>query len=562
MARGLHPRAAMRPLLLATLVLVLGACKGFVGDTPDRPGGGDDVLEGVVLPAPQTRVPRLTHAQWESTVRDLLHLEGETGLAPSLRLDSLPGDAVFDNRGDALEVDEVLWGNYQRAASELADRVTADPALLARLLPPGASEDEAGAEMLVRELGMRAHRRPLEPTEVEEYMTLYRRGAGLYGSLDAFRSGVRLVIEALLQSPHFLYRVELSDTRVEGIVPLDDYEIASRLSYALWGSMPDEELFAAAAAGMLRDPAGVEVQARRMLDDPRAEQTIVGFHRQLFDVGTFTSIAPSSAAFPEASPQLADYATQEHDLFVREIVFGREGTYRDLLTSTATFANDELARIYGLSGSFGEELVPVTLDASQRRGVFTQVGFLASNATTTDPDPIHRGVFLAERIACIAINAPPLDTPPVAPVAGRTNRQTIEDHTQQPGSICAGCHAQIINPFGFPFESYDALGAWRTEDRGFPVDTTASPPIDGAPTPVRDATELADALADSQWAHECYVQHWIEYALGRDAASEDAALVAELSERSRAGELAVREMVVAIVTSRAFLTRNVREVSP
>lgn len=552
----------MRPLHLAPVAVLLAACQGFVGDTPNRPGDGDDILEGVVLPAPQTRVPRLTHDQWEATAQDLLHLDGETGLASTLRTDSLPGDAVFTNRGESLHVDEVLWGNYQRAASELADRVTADSALLERLLPPGATMDEAGAASLVRELGLRAHRRPLDATEHEEYMTLYRRGAGLYGALDAFRSGVRLVLEAMLQSPHFLYRVELSSTRVEGVVPLDDYEIASRLSYALWGSMPDEELFAAAAAGMLGDPAGVEAQARRMLDDPRAERMMVDFHRQLFDVDTFAGIAPSPELYPDASEQLGEHAAREHDLFVREIVLEREGTYRDLLTSTTTFANDELARIYGLSGSFGPELVPVTLDESQRRGILTQVGFLASNATRTDPDPIHRGVYLAERIACIHINAPPEDTPPVSPVPGRTNRQSIEDHTEQPGSVCAGCHSQIINPFGFPFESYDAIGGWRTEDRGFTLDTTSSPPIDGVPTPVNDATELAEALADSQWAHECYVRHWIEYALGRHAAAEDAALVTELAEGSRAGELAVRELVVSIVTSRAFLTRNLREVSP
>ncbi len=145
----------------AFVALLLAACQGYVGETPHRPGDGDDMLEGVVLPAPQTRVPRLTHDQWEATVRDLLHLEGDTGLAETLRIDSLPGDAVFTNRGGALEVDEVLWGNYQRAAAELADRVTSDTARLARILPPGATPDEDGAAILERVLGMRAHRRPL-----------------------------------------------------------------------------------------------------------------------------------------------------------------------------------------------------------------------------------------------------------------------------------------------------------------------------------------------------------------------------------------------------------------
>jgi hypothetical protein len=528
---------------------------------PTRPGESDDLPPGVVIPAPQTRVPRLTHEQWEHTMQDLLQLGGETGHMASLRADSLPGDAIFSNPGGLLQVDEVLWGNYQRAAVALAERVTSDPALLARILPPGTTTDDAGAAAFIRQFGLRAHRRPLEDAEVAEYTTVYQRGRTLYPGVEPFRAGLRLVLEAMLQSPALLYRVELSTTPAQGVIPLSDYELASRLSYALWGSMPDDELFAVAAAGGLRDAAAVEAQARRMLDDPRAERMIIDFHRQLFDVGRFAGIAPSRTDYPETSAQLGAYAIEEHDRFVREVVLRNEGTYRDLLTSTVTFANDELARVYGLSGSFGPELVPVTLDASQRRGVFTQVGFLASHATSTQPDPIHRGVFLAERIACIHINAPPEDTPPVNAMAGLTNRQVIEQHTERPGSVCAGCHAQVINPFGFPFESYDAIGAWRTMDNGFTVDTSANPPIDGVPTPVNNALELADALADSTWAHECYAKHWIEYALGRQASAEDQALVLELAGPSHAGELAVREMIVRIVTSRAFLTRNVREVT-
>ena len=561
-------------ILLALLVVPLVACQGFVGDRPpgpDDPGGGGggggggsgdggvDLPEGVVVAAPQSRIPRLTHDEWERTVQELLHLDGASGLESALRTDSLPGEAVFDNPGGMLSVDEVLWAGYQRAATTLAERVTADPALLARVAP--GTMDEAGAEAFIRAFGLRAHRRPLEDAEVAEYMALYRAAAGLYGTLGAFPSGIRLVLEAMLQSPFFLYRVELSATPAEDAIPLDDYEVASRLSYALWGSMPDEELFAAAAAGMLSERGGVEVQARRMLEDARAEERVVDFHRQLFDVNDFAGIAPSPTAFPGVSARLGEYAAAEHDLFVRELVFGQDATYGDLLTSTATFVNADLARIYGIPGAFGDELVPVMLNDAERRGVLTQIGFLASNSTRTSPDPIHRGVFIAERIACIPIAAPPANTPPPDPVPGLTNRETIAAHTEQPGSICAGCHAQIINPFGFAFESYDAIGAWRTEDSGFPVDTMSSPPVDGMPTPVSDATELAGALADSEWAHECYSRHWIEFALGRHIAPEDEALIAQLSQPSQRGELAVRELIVSLVTSPAFLTRSAREVS-
>lgn len=513
-----------------------------------------------MLPAPQTRLARLTHAQWERTVQDLFELDAPPGLSSSFRPDSLRGDAIFDNPGGSLNVDETLWESYQRAAATLAERATSDAAILGRLMPAGSGTLDERAERFIRVVGARAHRRPLTDDEVGEYRNVFMSGAGRFGPLDAETAGVRLTLEAMLQSPWFLYRIETSHDREGRLVPLGQYEIASRLSYALWNSMPDEELFAAAAAGMLSDPDTVAIQAERMLDDPRAIEVVVSFHRQLFDVRRFSGIRPNAEDFPTVTAGLAGAAVREHDLFVTELVFQRDATYRDLLTSPDTFVNAELARIYGLSGSFTEEdFVRVTLDAAQRRGVFTQVGFLASHATSRLPDPIHRGVYLAERIACIHIDAPPEDTPAPEVMAGRTNRQTIELHTEQPGSICAGCHAQIINPFGFAFERYDAVGAWRTADNGLPIDTTASPPVDGVPRPVDGALDLIDELASSQWVHECYVRHWVEFTMGRHSALEDQALVASLATQSREGELSVRELLISLVTSRAFLNRSIEE---
>ncbi|MCA9610879.1 MAG: DUF1592 domain-containing protein, partial [Myxococcales bacterium] len=349
-----------------------------MGDTPIRPGDTDDLPEGVVLPAPHTRLARLTHAQWERTAQDLFGLDAPPGLGGAFRTDSLPGDAVFDNPGGALDVDEVLWNGYQRAAGTLAERVTSDPGALARIAPDATGTLEDRAERFIRSFGARAHRRPLSDDEVTEYLHVFSTAAGLYGPLDEETAGIRLVLEAMLQSPWFLYRVEVSHERDGRLVPLDGYEIASRLSYALWGSMPDEELFAAAAAGLLADPEQVRVQATRMLDDPRAETAVVDFHRQLFNVRKFQGIMPNTDVFPDASPMLSEYASREHDLFVTEVVFHRDGTYRDLLTSPDTFVNDELARIYEVSGSYtADEFVPVSLDPARRRGVFTQVGFLA-----------------------------------------------------------------------------------------------------------------------------------------------------------------------------------------
>lgn len=554
------------------LALALG-CQGYVGDSPTRPDSADpgsprrpgvpgepgSVIPGVVQPAPQTRVARLTHEQWERSIQDLFGVEA-LGLSGSLRADSRSGDAVFDNRGGELEVDEILWNGYRQAAADLARRAVENDSILERIAPPVGADGNARADRFVVDFGLLVHRRPLADDEVAEYRNIYRAGIGAYSELDGFRSGLRLTLEAMLQSPYFLYRVERSTDIVSGTIPLDSYEVAARLSYTLWNSMPDEELFAAAAANLLVDPEHVEIQARRMLQDPRARDVVVSFHRQLFDVASFAGISPDTTSYSGVSSRLGALAAQEHDLFVSEIVFHRDGSYRDLLTSTDTYANDELAAIYGLEGDFGPEFELVSLDPTERRGIFTQVGFLASNATRHSSDPIHRGVFLADRIACVHIEAPPDNTPPPPVPEGRTTREIVEEHTEQPGSVCAGCHAQIINPFGYPFERYDAIGRFRETENGVPVDTTASPPVDGTPTPVRDAADLAEVLADAAWTHECYVRHWIEYALGRASAPEDDALVSQLAAASRDGSASIKEILVSIVTSRAFLHRSIREV--
>jgi hypothetical protein len=221
--------------------------------------------------------------------------------------------------------------------------------------------------------------------------------------------------------------------------------------------------------------------------------------------------------------------------------------------------NKDLATIYGITGTFTDAFTEASFDASERKGILTQIGFLASNSTTTTPDPIHRGVFVAKRILCTHIATPPGNVPPVPDAAGRTNRQTVEDHTQQPGSVCINCHGPIINPLGFPFENYDATGAYRTEDANQPVDAATTPKIDGKEIAVNDALDLADAIAASADAHACYAQHWLEYAYGRPSTDVDAPIITRLGKGSTAGQLPIKDLVVALVKTESFLTRSIEE---
>jgi hypothetical protein len=535
-----------------------GASAAGAGAGAGAAGSGAGAVNyGPDTPAPEVRMVRLTHPQWQNTVRDLLQLPASTELS-DFRPDPVQGGFAFDNDATSLQVDEALFNGYQRAAGELAELVTSDSTTLAKIAPSGWDDPSRGAEAFVRAFGQRAHRRPLSDEQVDDYLALATMAPGLYPSLPEAEARVRFLIEMFLQSPYFLYRIEQSDQVVGDVIPLDDWELASRLSYALWSTMPDDELFAAAAAGELADESTRATHVRRVVDDAKAERAVADFHRQLLTVDRFESISPSSTFFPDAPSDLAELAITENEMFVRD-VFMNDGGWRDMLTSPRTFVNDDLADIYGLSGSFDGNFTPVDLDPSERAGVFTQIGFLAKNASSADPDPIHRGVFLAERIACIHIAAPDVMTPPPPAVAGKTNRQVIEEQTEDPSTVCASCHANYINPFGFPFEHYDAVGGFRTTDDGAEIDATASPLLDDMPRPVDGALELVNAMADSPGVHSCYLHHWVEYLRGRHEADEDEPLAGRLGDASSQGTLSIRDLLFEVAMSPTFAARNVEE---
>lgn len=521
-------------------------------------GGGSDGA-GEELPAPSPRLYRLTHEQWENTVQDLFGLPEPTGLSELLRDDPQVGGFLFDNDATSLVVDEALWTGYRIAAGQIADQVTTDPDVLAGLVPPEGGSEAERIDTFVREFVERAYRRPPSEDEVADLVGLFGSAPSLYPEVaDPFTAGVRHVVEAVLQSPLFLYRVERSEAVVDDVVPLDGYELASRLSYFLWNSMPDDELFAAAGDGSLQSVEGVTAEAERMLDHPRAAQMVARFHYQLLDSGKIDNISPSPNFFPDAPEDLAALAGEERERFVRDVVFGGGGGLVELLTSTETFVDAELAAIYGVEGVVGDEFVHVDLDPAQRGGVFTQVGFLAANATSVDPDPIHRGVFVAKRLVCLPIAAPPDGVPPLPGLEpDQTNRERVAAHTA--GDPCASCHETLINPFGFTFEAHDAIGAWRTTDNGQPVDATANVFTGTETVAVGGAVEMMQALAASQPVHECYVEHWLEYAGGRSATPDDALAIARLGADSLANQQSVRELLVAITTSPAFLNRAAEE---
>lgn len=534
-----------------------GAGNGGAGNGGSTGNGGD------TAPTPERawKTPafaRLTHTQWRNTVVDVFGLsESEAAdLVATFRSDPAGSGYIFENHAEVLSVDETLWTAYRRAADDAVGLLFDDGGRRSTFVARYGGSNADDAEAFIRNLGERAHRRPLDADQLAAYLDVYEAGRDLFPDLnDPHLAGLRLVTQAFLQSPYFVYRIELGSDGAAEENPLTPHEIATRLAYFLWNTAPDDALLEAAQTGALATPEGLRAQAERMLADPRAEEVVADYHAQLLDVARYDRIGPSPMFFPDVSNRLPELARRETDLFVR-MIWSEAGGLTDLLTSDETFVNEELAQIYGVEGDFNRnDMTRVQLDPATRKGVFTQVGFLASHATSVDPDPIHRGIFLSKYMACNSIGIPPGEIPALPAPNGRTNREVVEDHTEQPGSECAACHVSLINPFGFAFESYDAVGAYRTMDGDYPVDTTGEPLIGRQTVRISGAMELIDVMAESDAVHACYAQHWLELAFGVVAEPGPDGLVERLSDASLGGA-SVRQLLTTIVTSEPFRTRR------
>lgn len=576
---------SLSPGSLACVALLLAACSGSLsadgddtgndlvdtdGDgVPDSPGvdtDGDGVPDNGVDPNTpldpndpsaaglsvgwSSRVPRLTHRQWENSVRDLLHLDDVTGLSSAFTPDP---STRFDTNVVSSKITAGLWTDYQTAAESVAKMVTDDAGLLARITPANLPADLAGqASVFVNEFGHRAFRRPLQTTEVDSLIALFQQGTTLEPAADPFAAGVELVLRAVLQSPYFLYRLETSDTALGNAIALSSHEIATRLSYALINSTPPDDLLAAADAGEVSTPEQIAQWAQTLLALPGAETTVVAYHEQLFRIAGYGSIGKDPELFPTFSTALAPTLREEARLFLDDITVTQNGGLSQLLTASSTYVNEDLAPFYGLQGDFGPDFEKVQLDPAQRAGILTQLGFLATYGTLSQSDPIHRGVLISSNILCRELMPPNVTLPPLpAQQAGQTNRERIDQHTSACG---AGCHDVIINPLGFAFEHYDAVGQWRDTDNGQPVDSSSSYPLDGQTVSFNDAVELSSLIAQSPAAHSCYATHWLEYALGRSPAAGERPEVETLAQNSLQGASS-KALLAEIVGSAIFRTR-------
>lgn len=503
----------------------------------------------VLVSAP--RLARLSRLQWSNSVRDLLQLADISEIDNGVSGDALIG---FDTQADALFVTEQLRQQLATAAEKLADKVTGDAAALAKLIPAGAPADNAGrARAFITSFGQRAFRRPLSEAEITTHLGLFNQGPTLYPGTDAFGAGVSLVIQALLQSPYFLYRTELGAAAANGKVPLTDYEVSAKLAYALTNSMPDEALFAAAAAGQLRDSANILTQAKRLLDGPRGTVGLNNFNFQVYRLGTYDGITRDPAIFPDFTPNTPAAMRAEALQFFDWILTQGRGV-KDFYTTSIGFVSPANAALYGVK-SPGDTLTKVDLDPTQRAGLLTQPGFLSSYITDDDPDIIHRGVFIATRLLCKELPPPsPAATPLIALEPNMSNRERVEKTTGK-GTCGEACHMVLFNPLGNAFENYDAIGKFRTTDHGKPVNAADSYVFDGQLKSFSNGVELSRVLSEAKETHTCYVQNMMSYLHGRLLAAEEQPMVDYYARLSRAGMVSLHDLEIDIVTSDAFRNR-------
>lgn len=508
------------------------------------------------LPSPMSRASRLSKAEYENTARDLLGAQMSLGITSAFVADS--SSTTFNNNGGDLVVTSAEWQDFQTAAETLAERATASTAALTAVAGGTLPADTEG---LIRAIGRRAFRRPLTAAEVTAYTALTPQAATYYPGLPAPQANARIVLEAMLQSPHFLYRVELSTTVTSDVILLTGSELASRLSYALWQSMPDEALLVAAENQTLQTPEGYTAEATRLLADPKAKTSVNTFHSQLLDTAKYADVSRSTTLFPEFSMALRDSMRIEQEKFIEAQVFTEQAGLSGLLTSPTTYVDANLARVYGLPGTFDSNFQKITFTDGKRGGLFTQIGFLSANATSTKTDPIHRGVFLNHKILCAPLPAPPANLPPLPaddPAVPKTMRQRITEFTGA-GTCGAGCHSTMINPAGFAYEHYDALGRWQDTDNGLPVNAADRYFFEGVRREYDGAAGFATAMKEEPMAHRCYAQHWVEFLHGRAVGDADKAMIARVGKLSWQDQIPVTQVLRLLVESESFKTRSTEE---
>jgi Protein of unknown function (DUF1592)/Protein of unknown function (DUF1588)/Protein of unknown function (DUF1595)/Protein of unknown function (DUF1587)/Protein of unknown function (DUF1585) len=520
-------------------------------------GCGEDHAAPVVGPAP---LRRMSNREYLNALADLFPDQ-------SPALPPLPADtdvAGFENAAEAQQPSDVRIARFEAIANLYAAGATRDAAAVQAQVGCDSwttpTQQAACARQLIERAGRKLFRRPVTAEEQDRF-TL--RFAAWTASID-FEAAVQLTLAAMLQSPQFLYRPEpvaLPSRGAPVFAPVEPYAMASRLSFFLWESVPDEPLLEAAAHDQLRTEDQVRAQAERMLDDPRARRMLWDFHRQWLGLERVLSDehqVRTPAIDPGWTASTPAAVLEESRQFVENVAPG--GTLRDLLTSRRAWVNGDLARIYGVPAPADPAAwQEVELPAAERAGLLTRAAFLAGTSHRGGTSPPIRGNAIQLRLLCrLAVSPPPgadLSMPTATPDDGpKTNRMLFEARTSPPQ--CQGCHVGL-NGFGFGFEHYNAAGGFQSQEQGLPIDATGAITGTDVDGPFDGALALSAALGDSEQVYHCAAQQWLRFALGRAPVGEELLIVNALSAQFFGSGGDLRALALDIVTAPTFRLRKI-----
>ncbi len=580
---GLTPAAALRdPGRWRQVAQAVRGTHAAGRQTPSHRGRGQglaDVVRRRLFPgrllhaaaARRVALRRLNRAEYNNTLRDLVGIT----FRPA---DDFPADdlgAGFDTLGDVLAVPPLLLEKYLDAAERAVEDVTRAPARWARVMdpppdtvpfvlrgqpprreramrelgPPRGNEPDAEGMALdraaraVQAFADRAYRRPVTHEEMARFVRFLEASRA---NGNSHERGVQLALQAILTSPHFLFRVEVGGP--DGW--LTDFELATRLAYFLWSSPPDDELYQLACQGKLRQEPTLTRQVRRLLRDPKSAALAEHFAGQWLQTRALKEFTPDPARFPQFDEPLRQALLRETELFFDHLV-REDRSVRELLTADYTFVNERLARHYGIAGVRGTAFRKVALAGTGRGGVLTHGSVLAVTSNPTRTSPVKRGKWILENLLGERPGAPPpgADNLGAATRAmpAATLRQQLERHRTD--TRCASCHA-ALDPLGFGLEHFDAVGAWRDGDGAHPIDASSTLP-DGRS--FRGPDGLRAVLVErSPDFVRCLTEKLLTYALGRELQPADACTVERIVRRLDANGQRFSSLVLGVVTSDPF----------
>jgi len=554
------------------LAVFSGCVAGTIGDGNSKPGdihtgqggagvGGTSGTTGLpTLPTTEACQKRaiepgpspmrlLSSDQYLNTMSDLV---GNIPSLPSLFAGGSSASAFGLVQADVGEVD---LETFQKAADLVGATVVANASTLNSLAPCATGADKRTcARTFVTTFGAKAYRAPItDAADIERHLVVFDAGA-----TTSYQHGIELMLRAMLQSPRFLYRVEVgtTDKVAADAVRLSGFEVAARMSYALWNTMPDDKLMAAATAGMLSTKEGVAAQLPRMLADPRGQTVVRRFLESWIHLSDVDGLVKDPTLFPQwDGSTLKTSMIDQARAFFDDVLGAQGGRLASLLTSTKVFANQDLAPYYGTTAS-GTTVQPVQPQGSGApSGLLTLPAFLSMLAKPDASSPIYRGKFVREELLCQPLPPPPPNVPkPPDTQPGVSTRERFKQHEVDPS--CSTCHT-LIDPIGLGFESYDALGHYRSMDNGQTVDASGEikAPSDVAGK-FNGVVELGQKLAASKGVEECMARQWFRFMLSRFEQDVDGCSMTALVSKFRADNGSLNSLPLALIQTDAFLYRR------